>query len=181
MRIEQVETLLKTQDPAAVTPELPQTTFSNAQRNVSGVALNSVPAGDFNISNPSLNIGNGVDTDRWGFNGESPSAPIDSMAFTTDLNMGMGIDDSTFTWEMIGLGLEEPLPPQETIDELYVFSAILSRRLLICSLQTSNLLREDPSFTCFDPQISIPGGHEFVCKSIHLSHTHPPCFLSLVS
>jgi hypothetical protein len=34
--------------------------------------------------------------------------------------MGMGLDDNTFTWEMIGLGLEEPLPPQETIDELYV-------------------------------------------------------------
>jgi len=36
------------------------------------------------------------------------------------LNMGMGLDDNTFTWEMIGLGLEEPLPPQDTIDELYV-------------------------------------------------------------
>ncbi len=41
------------------------------------------------------------------------------MAFTADMNMGMGLDDNTFTWEMIGLGLEEPLPPQETIDELY--------------------------------------------------------------
>lgn len=45
---------------------------------------------------------------------------MDSMAFTADMNMGMGLDDNTFTWEMIGLGLEEPLPPQETIDELYV-------------------------------------------------------------
>lgn len=42
------------------------------------------------------------------------------MAFTADMNMGMGLDDNTFTWEMIGLGLEEPLPPQDTIDELYV-------------------------------------------------------------
>ncbi len=42
------------------------------------------------------------------------------MAFSADLNMGMGLDDNTFTWEMIGLGLEEPLPPQDTIDELYV-------------------------------------------------------------
>ncbi|CZR60899.1 related to Zn(II)2Cys6 transcriptional activator [Phialocephala subalpina] len=118
-RLKQVETLLKTQDPAATTPEIPQTNFGSGQRNVSGVGLPSVTAGDFNISNPALNIGNGVDADRWGFNGESPSAPMDNMAFTADLNMGMGIDDSTFTWEMIGLGLEEPLPPQDTIDELH--------------------------------------------------------------
>lgn len=34
-----------------------------------------------------------------------------------DMNAGVGGGD--FTWEMIGLGLEEPLPPQETIDELH--------------------------------------------------------------
>ncbi|KAE8453812.1 hypothetical protein EG329_009324 [Mollisiaceae sp. DMI_Dod_QoI] len=118
-RLKQVETLLKTQDPAVTPPELPQTSSSNGQRNVSGVGLNAVSAADFSISNPALNIGSGVDADRWGFNGESPSAPIDNMTFTADLNMGMGIDDSTFTWEMIGLGLEEPLPPQDTIDELH--------------------------------------------------------------
>ena len=39
------------------------------------------------------------------------------MAFDPNLGMTM---DPTFTWEMIGLGLDEPLPPQETIDELYV-------------------------------------------------------------
>ena len=49
---------------------------------------------------------------------------MDELAFPTDINMGMGLDDSTFTWEMIGLGLEEPLPPQETIDELYVTTPI---------------------------------------------------------
>lgn len=33
--------------------------------------------------------------------------------------MGMGgVDSNNFTWEMIGLGLEEPLPTQESIDEL---------------------------------------------------------------
>jgi len=63
---------------------------------------------------------NGVDAERWGFNGESPQPPMDNLSFPADMNMGMGIDDNTFTWEMIGLGLEEPLPPQETIDELYV-------------------------------------------------------------
>ena len=28
--------------------------------------------------------------------------------------------DANFSWEMIGLGLEEPMPMQEAIDELYV-------------------------------------------------------------
>ena len=47
---------------------------------------------------------------------------MEDLTFTGDMSMGMGIDDSNFTWEMIGLGLEEPLPPQETIDELWVDS-----------------------------------------------------------
>lgn len=33
----------------------------------------------------------------------------------------LGLDPS-FSWEMIGLGLEEPMPMQEAIDELYVNS-----------------------------------------------------------
>ena len=31
-----------------------------------------------------------------------------------DLNL-----DESFSWEMIGLGLEEPMPTQEAVDELY--------------------------------------------------------------
>jgi len=116
-RLKQVETLLKTQDPVPPTPEIPQS-FSNGSGNVSGIGLRPVPASDFNISNPTINLGSGADADRWAFNGESPQPPID-MAFTADMNMGMGLDDNTFTWEMIGLGLEEPLPPQDTIDELH--------------------------------------------------------------
>lgn len=53
---------------------------------------------------------------------------MDELTFTADMNMGMGIDDSTFTWEMIGLGLEEPLPPQETIDELWVLHWLLGKQ-----------------------------------------------------
>lgn len=40
-----------------------------------------------------------------------PEMPIIDPAFAT-LNEG-------FSWEMIELGVEEPLPPQDTIDELY--------------------------------------------------------------
>ncbi|TVY19646.1 Citrinin biosynthesis transcriptional activator ctnR [Lachnellula arida] len=116
-RLKQVETLLKTQDPAV--PDTPQPTFPQA--NVSGVAPRSIPAADFGVSNSSIGIAEGVNAERWGFNGDSPAQlSMDNMNFTADMNMGMGIDDNTFTWEMIGLGLEEPLPPQETIDELYV-------------------------------------------------------------
>ncbi len=32
-----------------------------------------------------------------------------------DINLGM---DGNYSWEMIGLGLEEPMPTQEAIDEL---------------------------------------------------------------
>ena len=42
---------------------------------------------------------------------------MDNFDFNTTMNMNnVG---NNFTWEMIGLGLDEPLPPQETIDELY--------------------------------------------------------------
>ncbi|TVY73279.1 Citrinin biosynthesis transcriptional activator ctnR [Lachnellula suecica] len=116
-RLKQVETLLKTQDPIT-TPDTTQPSFS--QRDVSGVAPRSIPAVDFGVSNPSIGIVEGVNAERWGFRGDSPQQPpMDNMNFTADLNMGMGIDDNTFTWEMIGLGLEEPLPPQETIDDLH--------------------------------------------------------------
>ncbi|KAG0649833.1 Citrinin biosynthesis transcriptional activator ctnR [Hyphodiscus hymeniophilus] len=112
-RLKQVETLLKTQDPPATTPESAPTSFGSA---TSGIGLRTVPAADFSIPTPSMGI---VNDERWRFNGESPQPPLDDMSFPTDINMGMGLDDSTFTWEMIGLGLEEPLPPQESIDELH--------------------------------------------------------------
>ena len=38
-----------------------------------------------------------------------------------DLNL-----DQTFPWEMIGLGLEEPMPMQEAVDELYDLRPLLS-------------------------------------------------------
>jgi hypothetical protein len=103
-----------------VTPDAAPTNFASGQTNVSGVGLRSVPATDFNVLDPSIVGVGGVNAERWGYNGESPQQPMEPLGFNNDNMMGMGIDDSTFTWEMIGLGLEEPLPPQETIDELYV-------------------------------------------------------------
>lgn len=43
---------------------------------------------------------------------------MDDFNFNSNVSMGINNAGSNFTWEMIGLGLEEPLPPQETIDEL---------------------------------------------------------------
>jgi hypothetical protein len=121
LRAEQVETLLKTQD---VSP-----TTSTAQKSktisisVDPVAPKptqpvTVPP-NFTVPDPSIGIASSRDMDRWNFNGESPqNAPIDDFNFNSNLNMGVNEIDGNFTWEMIGLGLEEPLPPQETIDEL---------------------------------------------------------------
>lgn len=43
-----------------------------------------------------------------------------AMSMLPDLNNSANPLDDGMTWEMIGLGLEEPLPTQEAIDELFV-------------------------------------------------------------
>ena len=58
------------------------------------------------------------------------SMPMDGLLPTTNnfepsptMNMIPDIDlaiDENFSWEMIGLGLEEPLPTQDAVDELWV-------------------------------------------------------------
>jgi hypothetical protein len=74
---------------------------------------------NFNVTNPSIAIPSDRDMDRWRFNGESPqTGNVDEFNFNNSMSMGMGNMDNSFTWEMVGLGLEEPLPPQDTIDEL---------------------------------------------------------------
>ena len=158
---EQVETLLKTQDPIP-SPEVEPNTFNGRHAlNVPRAGIvRPPPATDFNSTDPSLGL-NGIDADRWGFNGESPQPPLDAMNFQSDLNMGLSMEDNTFSWEMIGLGLEEPLPPQDTIDELYAsllqeFRSKSSYEIF----QTSNILRQNPPFFAHDPQVPISCCHE---------------------
>ncbi|OIW34970.1 hypothetical protein CONLIGDRAFT_675914 [Coniochaeta ligniaria NRRL 30616] len=118
-RLKQVETLLKTQDPPTTTAEKAKT-ISNSVDTASQQTQPVTAAPNFTVSDPSIGIASSRDMDRWNFNGESPqNAPIDDFNFNANLNMGMNSIDGNFTWEMIGLGLEEPLPPQETIDELH--------------------------------------------------------------
>jgi len=114
--LEQVESLLKTSDPPVTTPDAAPTNFTSGPGGVSGIGIQSIPVTDFGVQNPIGIVGGG---ERWRYNhGESPQPPMDDLGFSADMNMSMGLDDNTFTWEMIGLGLEEPLPPQDTIDEL---------------------------------------------------------------
>lgn len=114
--IEQVETLLKTQDSPVTATENTTAAFPNTQNNHRAPELQAIGNSEFQpVPNSVLN---GLHTEAWRFNKNSPQQPMDDLTFTTDMNMGIGLDDSTITWEMIGLGLEEPLPPQDTIDDL---------------------------------------------------------------
>lgn len=105
----QVETQLKTKSQKTLIPTvsashpkgLEQSTKSALEfgaPNVIGVDLNSQELldGVFNSTSSTQNI-----------------SPVSSMM--ADVNLG--IDDS-MSWEMIGLGLEEPLPMQEAVDDL---------------------------------------------------------------
>lgn len=83
----------------------------------SSSGLLGTPNADFVVSRADIAVVNDRDHERWHFPGDSPQPVMEDMAFDPNLGMTM---DPTFTWEMIGLGLDEPLPPQETIDELYV-------------------------------------------------------------
>lgn len=100
---------------------------------------NSIGSANFNVTTPNIALTANRDLDQWHTNDESPQngssnndfnpttgataaagntgSGMDDFSFNNNISMGMNIDNS-FTWEMIGLGLEEPLPPQETIDEL---------------------------------------------------------------
>ncbi|KAI1421615.1 fungal-specific transcription factor domain-containing protein [Xylaria sp. FL1777] len=117
-RLKQVEELLKTQEPGSSTS--PETTKTpNVAFEPTRSQQAAAPA-SFNVANPSMAIAGDRDLDRWRFNGDSPQGNgLDEFNFTSNMPLNMNSMDPSFTWEMIGLGLEEPLPPQETIDELH--------------------------------------------------------------
>lgn len=109
-----MERQLKTQDASMDAAEpIPKSRASNG--NIDST-LNSIA--EEHIANGSTVNINGIDLENWGVHGDSPSHPVDNLGFGTNDFAGMGMDDPTFAWEMIGLGLEEPLPPQDTIEEL---------------------------------------------------------------
>ncbi|QPG99315.1 hypothetical protein C2857_001456 [Epichloe festucae Fl1] len=118
-RLKQVETLLKTQDPV---PPTPSSTAKSMNLPMSGV--HNVPSASqsLGVANPAMGMGGDGDVSRWQhYSGESPQGgTVDDFDFNSTMGMPMNnVSEGNFTWEMIGLGLEEPLPPQETIDELH--------------------------------------------------------------
>ncbi|KAJ0420143.1 fungal-specific transcription factor domain-containing protein [Aspergillus carlsbadensis] len=100
-RLAQVETLLKTQEPSA--PSAPQ---------------NQAPSFPASLPNETIDMG---DMHAMGTNMHKSTSPIEnpqatgpSSTFTPE-----GIDaTNNFGWDMISLGLEEPLPAREVMDEL---------------------------------------------------------------
>ncbi|PSR75531.1 fungal-specific transcription factor domain-domain-containing protein [Coniella lustricola] len=124
-RLKQVETLLKTQEPAATSkPASNDTPTISVLPEPILSAATTPPLAHHGLSDPSSSINNNNmvnarDGDHWDFSQDkSPQPqPLQPAADTFDFS---GIPmQSNFTWEMIGLGLEEPLPPQESIDEFH--------------------------------------------------------------
>lgn len=73
----------------------------------------------FAVPNQPLGVPGDQDMDRWQYADESPqTATVEEFNFNSSMNMPMDDMNKNPHWEMIGLGLEEPLPTQETIDEL---------------------------------------------------------------
>jgi len=107
---------LATQEPTGATPDATPAAPAVRRGNEKAAAK-----ANFGVSDPSINIANSRDRDRWHFNAESPPQPgaVDDFNFNSNVSINMNHVDSQFTWEIINLGLDEPLPPQETIDELH--------------------------------------------------------------
>ncbi|KAK8055809.1 hypothetical protein PG993_001036 [Apiospora rasikravindrae] len=120
-RLKLVESLLQTPESSSAsannTTAAPKEPAKSSSNPVEPRNQPPVTTANLNITNPGIAIASDNDMDRWHFNGDSPQPGTgDDFNFNTAMPMGL---DPSFTWEMIGLGLEEPLPPQETIDELH--------------------------------------------------------------
>ncbi|KAI4924966.1 uncharacterized protein J4E92_007003 [Alternaria infectoria] len=103
---EQVETLLKTQDTTDPSKEAPRQDASSTY--VANTISQSLPN--------STNVPNTAGNTQSRITGASP--------FQNTGTSGNDAEDTS--WEMIGLGLEEPLPPQEIQDDLPRFMAALN-------------------------------------------------------
>jgi hypothetical protein len=111
-RLAQVETLLKTQDEPATTATAGPKSGSKGKGNGN---KGSIPHfGDISLGKSNVNVLS---------HSERTINQLDQPAQTafphTALNTGNGsTGEEQFPWEMIGLGLDEPLPTQDVVDEL---------------------------------------------------------------
>ncbi|KAB2101599.1 hypothetical protein AG0111_0g10293 [Alternaria gaisen] len=104
-RLQQVETLLKTQDTADSSKEAPR------QDSASAYVANTINQALSN-SRDGLNATNNFQA------GTNASRTAGASPFQNAGTTGNDAETEP-SWEMIGLGLEEPLPPQEIMDDLY--------------------------------------------------------------
>lgn len=100
--IAQVETQLKTKDTASPPAVEPNTLTTYTAQDSS-----SYPSFDPRVM--SIDMSAPMDGLLSNFEDSAPN-------IIPDIDLAI---DENFSWEMIGLGLEEPLPCQEAVDELY--------------------------------------------------------------
>ena len=109
-------------------PAVPNGVFNGVSNGIPNEVPNGVSSAVPKVMEP-LNLGNGAafpmpETSMDPLS-TSESYTMVGGSFVPDLSQDMlhvsepGLDlDDSFSWEMIGLGLEEPMPTQEAIEEL---------------------------------------------------------------
>ena len=136
----QVETLLKTQE-------------VNPSQNSQGNSANIAAPKEFVGIPEAVPFTNSIDAPR-----SSPEGEINNIQ-SNDTFLAPGLDRTgNFGWDMISLGLEEPLPDREIIDELYVLGLVSNPRILsradhIMTEITSTLRKS----TLICPSYTVPG------------------------
>ncbi|KIW06955.1 hypothetical protein, variant 1 [Verruconis gallopava] len=120
-RLQQVETLLKTQEQPESRHAVTTPPSAAASSSAHHAATAPVPA--------PVSMGLGTEPPVTMADFTMPPAVSRGSAFSNDFvtdtiafqDSGVGNDfaSESFPWEMVGLGLEEPLPAQDTIDELH--------------------------------------------------------------
>ncbi|OAA53760.1 c6 zinc finger domain containing protein [Niveomyces insectorum RCEF 264] len=110
-----------------MTPSVGRAASGSNPSTSNGVGVNGGAGAEFaaGATDPAIGMpggggGAGRDMDRWQFNADSPSRPnsLDDFNFSSRMSANMTGVDSNVTWELVNLGLEEPLPDQTIIDEL---------------------------------------------------------------
>lgn len=115
---EQVETLLKTQDVPDYSKDIPQQDSATAY--VANTIQKALPGSNDYANDPEP-------TTR-PFMGANTSMSESFQIGGANANTG----EPNFSWEMIGLGLEEPMPPQDVVDDLWVTRLSLRVAQLTC-------------------------------------------------
>jgi hypothetical protein len=140
--IEQVETLLKTQDTTDSSKEAPR------QDSASAYVANTINQPLPNSTDvPNATAGSQAGAGGLRIPGASPFQNVG-----TSRN---GAEPEP-SWEMIGLGLEEPLPPQEIMDDLYEEIPACSSVASLTLGQISNIFLQDLPHTTHHTQTTIP-------------------------